>query len=320
MTVIYSTSEQDLSDAARRIREGALIAFPTETVYGLGANACDGEALARLYAAKGRPRFNPLILHAASTDALEPYVHFSDQAIALAKRFWPGPLTIVLPQQAETPVSKLASAGLPTAAVRVPSSETARELLFHAKTPVAAPSANVSGGLSPTKPSHVLAGLNGKIDGLIEGDDCRVGVESTIIDLSSETPVLLRAGGLPKEDIEKALGQPLTHAHDSFEDDKARPSPGLLNSHYAPKATLRLNATSPQNGETLLGFGTVTGASMNLSASSDLVEAAANLFAMLHEMDALGVDAIAVSPIPTDGLGAAINDRLNRASAPRSSE
>lgn len=321
MMQIFSTEQEDIKAAAKIIADGGLLAFPTETVYGLGANACDSDALARLYAAKGRPRFNPLIVHAASIEALEAHVAFSEDAKTLADRFWPGPLTMVLPRLEDTRLSPLVSAGLPSAAVRIPASETARKLLSLLKDPVAAPSANRSGQLSPTMPAHVLSELHDKIHGLIEAGSCAIGVESTIISLTEETPVLLRAGGLARSALEEALGKEIASPHQNMDgvesNTEARPAPGLLQSHYAPRALVRLNAKAAQEGETLLGFGEVSGASLNLSLNGDLLEAASNLFAMLHELDALGVGAIAVSPIPENGLGEAINDRLRRAAAPR---
>ncbi|AWZ22417.1 Sua5/YciO/YrdC family protein [Roseovarius sp. TM1035] len=289
---------------------GGLVAFPTETVYGLGADARDDRAVARIFEAKGRPRFNPLIVHVESDDAARRYVTWSDAAEILASAFWPGPLTLVLPLRADAGLSPLVTAELPTLAIRVPEHPVARGLLSTFGGPVAAPSANPSGRISPTTAAHVLAGLSGRIEGVIEGGACAVGVESTIVGLAGE-PCLLRPGGVPVEAIEVALGMPLARhvAGDPLV------APGQLQSHYAPGAPVRLNAQDRRAGELLLGFGAVD-ADMNLSPSGDLIEAAANLFGHLHALDARDAP-IAVSPIPEVGLGRAINDRLRRAAAPR---
>lgn len=289
---------------------GGLVAFPTETVYGLGADARDDRAVARIFEAKGRPRFNPLIVHVESVDAARRYVTWSDAAEILASAFWPGPLTLVLPLRADAGLSPLVTAELPTLAIRVPEHPVAHGLLSTFGGPVAAPSANPSGRISPTTAAHVLAGLSGRIEAVIEGGACAVGVESTIVGLAGE-PCLLRPGGVPVEAIEAALGMPLARhvAGDPLV------APGQLQSHYAPGAPVRLNAQDRRAGELLLGFGAVD-ADMNLSPSGDLIEAAANLFGHLHALDARDAP-IAVSPIPEVGLGRAINDRLRRAAAPR---
>ena len=302
--------EAGLSRAAQLLTNGALVAFPTETVYGLGADARQGEAVAAIYAAKGRPSFNPLIVHVADVTAAKSYAEWSPQAAALAAAFWPGPLTLVLPLCAGHGLSSLVTAGLPSVGIRVPEHPVARALLTIFGGPVAAPSANPSGRISPTTAAHVLAGLDGRIAAVVEGGGCNVGVESTIIGLKEGSAVLLRSGGIPTEDIEAVLSRPLQHA-----DDSKITAPGQMTSHYAPQGDVRLNATQARAGEHMLGFGSVAG-DLNLSASADLTEAAANLFGHLHQLDALG-GPIAVAPIPMKGLGRAINDRLTRAAAPR---
>ena len=275
------------------LRAGGRVAFPTETVYGLGADARDGAAVAGIYAAKGRPSFNPLIAHVADIATARRYVHWSDLADRVAQAFWPGPLTLVLPLREDAGISPLVTAGLSTLAVRVPAHPLAQELLRAFDGPLAAPSANPSGRISPTLPDHVLAGLDGEIEAVLMGGASEVGVESTILWLAP-APVLLRPGGLPAE---------------------APSAPGQLLSHYAPEAGLRMDATEARAGEVLLGFGPVSGA-MSLSESGDLHEAAARLFGALHALDGQA-SVIAVAPIPEVGLGRAINDRLRRAAAPR---
>ena len=297
--------------AAGILREGGLVAFGTETVYGLGADARNDTAVAGIYAAKGRPSFNPLIVHLPNLAAAEKYCHFNDAARALAGAFWPGALTLVLPLRADAGISKLVTAGLDTLAVRVPDHAVAQGFLNEFGGPVAAPSANPSGRISPTTADHVIAGLTGKIDAVIDGGACGVGVESTIVSCVG-APAILRAGGVPTETISACLGRPVAQP-----DDPDTPqSPGQLASHYAPKGHVRLNATQIDPEEVLLGFGDVD-AALNLSLAGDLNEAAAHLFDYLHKLDAMGVNRIAVSPIPDYGLGRAINDRLNRAAAPR---
>ncbi|MBM2291894.1 threonylcarbamoyl-AMP synthase [Sulfitobacter pseudonitzschiae] len=298
-----------IARAAALLAEGAQVAFPTETVYGLGADARNGQAVAGIYAAKGRPSFNPLIVHVPDVDAARALVEWTDTADRLASAFWPGALTLVLPLARGHGLSSLVTAGLETVAVRVPHHPTAQALLHAAQMPVAAPSANVSGRISPTTAQHVLDGLSGRIAAVLDDGPCPVGVESTILSLAG-LPTLLRPGGLPAEAIEAALGTPV-----SRDAGDAITAPGQLASHYAPGAPVRLNATSAQAGEVLLGFGKVTG-DMTLSASGDLAEAAATLFDALHRLDRTGKP-IAVAPIPQTGLGAAINDRLKRAAAPR---
>jgi L-threonylcarbamoyladenylate synthase len=311
-TRIFTDDDAGLVNAAGVLSLGGLVAFPTETVYGLGVDARNSDAVARLYQAKGRPSFNPLIVHVASLEIAEKYVVFDDTARALAQAFWPGALTLVLPLRSDAGISPLVTAGLETLAVRVPDHPVAHGLMEAFGGPIAAPSANPSGQVSATKFTHVQGQMTGRIDGIVDGGDCGVGLESTII-ATRPLPTLLRSGGLPTEAIEAALGETLALAGET-----AVPlSPGQLASHYAPKGTVRLNAIGVEVGETLLGFGAVE-AALNLSPTGDLVEAAANLFDALHELNALGADKIAVSPIPDHGLGRAINDRLRRAAAPRS--
>ena len=306
-----------IARAAAILARGGLVALPTETVYGLGADARQGHAVAGIFAAKGRPRFNPLIVHVASAAAARRHVEWPARAEVLASAFWPGPLTLVLPLRADAGLSPLVTAGLDTLAIRVPAHPLARQLLAAFDGPVAAPSANPSGRISPTTAAHVLAGLDGRIDAVLDGGPCPVGVESTIVGLAGP-PVLLRPGGLPAEAVEAALGAPLAMPQSAGAGPAAQAptAPGQLASHYAPAAALRLNARAPRDGEVTLGFG--PGAcDLNLSETGDLTEAAANLFGHLHRLDAAGARAIAVAPIPDRGLGRAINDRLARAAAPR---
>ncbi len=315
-TRVMKAQAQTIEAAAACLAAGGLVAFPTETVYGLGADARHGEAIARLYAAKGRPRFNPLIAHVADAAAARRLGRFDAAAEKLAAAFWPGPLTLVLPKQSDGGVADLALAGLDSVAVRVPAHPVARALLAAFKGPVVAPSANRSGHVSPTSATHVLTDLRGRIDMVIDAGPCAVGVESTIIGLIGE-PTLLRPGGLPREQIERVLGQPLALAPAA---DDAPLAPGMLSSHYAPKTRLRLNADEPHVGEALLAFGPTPPAAsitLNLSPRGDLIEAAANLFSHLRALDASGAGGIAVMKVPNEGLGEAINDRLQRAAAPK---
>jgi L-threonylcarbamoyladenylate synthase len=311
-TEVFLAYDAGLTSAAGVLSQGGLVAFPTETVYGLGVDARDSNAVARLYQAKGRPSFNPLIVHVASLDLAEKLVVFDGTARALAQAFWPGALTLVLPLRPDAGISPLVTAGLETLAVRVPDHPVAQGLMAAFDGPIAAPSANPSGEVSATKFAHVKSQMTGRIDGIVDGGDCGVGLESTIV-ATKPAATLLRAGGLPVEALEAALGDKLAFAGETA----APSSPGQLASHYAPKGTVRLNAVDVEAGETLLGFGAVD-AAINLSPSGDLVEAAARLFDALHQLNALGVEKIAVSPIPDHGLGRAINDRLRRAAAPRS--
>lgn len=311
MTALHLKPDHDgLMQAGDLLRAGKCVAFPTETVYGLGADARNDTAVAQIYAAKGRPSFNPLIVHVSDLAAAEMLCVFNDAARRLAATFWPGALTLVLPMRADAGISKLVSAGLQTLAVRVPDHPVGQGVLQAFGGPVAAPSANPSGKISPTTAAHVHAGLGHKIAAVVDGGACNVGVESTIVGCV-DRPTLLRAGGIPTEAINACLGTSL-QSHD----DTTINAPGQLRSHYAPSGHVRLNATTVQNNEILLGFGPVD-ATLNLSPDGNLLEAAANLFAYLHQLDVLGATHIAVSPIPNHGLGAAINDRLNRAAAPR---
>ena len=317
-TRVLKADPASIATAATALRQGGLVAFPTETVYGLGADACHGEAIARLYAAKGRPAFNPLIAHVADVAAARRLAVFDAAAEKLAAAFWPGPLTLVLPKRPDCPVAALALAGLDSIAIRVPSHKTARALLAAFGGPVVAPSANRSGHVSPTTPAHVLADLRGRIDLILDDGPCAVGVESTIVGLLGE-PAMLRPGGLPREEIERVLGQALVMPSPGETDD-APLAPGMLASHYAPTARVRLDATTPRQGEALLAFGAAPpfdGTTLNLSPRGDLIEAAANLFSHLRALDAAGATTIAVMPVPHDGLGDAINDRLARAAAPK---
>jgi L-threonylcarbamoyladenylate synthase len=311
-------TDEGLSRAAAILRAGGLVAMPTETVYGLAGDAMNGAAVAQIFAAKARPTFNPLIAHVPDLDAARALAEFDSRAEALARAFWPGPLTLVLPLRAGAALSPLVTAGLGSVALRVPAHPLARALLAAFGGAVAAPSANPSGRISATRAAHVRAGLGARVDAILDGGPCAVGVESTILSLLGPVPVLLRPGGLAAEAIAERLGVPLTTApHDAGETPVA---PGQLASHYAPQAVLRLNATTPRPGEVWLGFGPAcAGADLNLSPRGDPVEAAANLFHMLRQADALaGSDGhIAAAPVPATGLGLAINDRLARAAAPR---
>jgi len=315
-TRVLPPNHDAIAAAARCLKSGGLVAFPTETVYGLGADAGNGEAIARLYAAKGRPTFNPLIAHVASVEAARKLARFDADAEKLAAAFWPGPLTLVLPKRSDCPVADLALAGLDSVALRVPAHSLAQALLAAFDGPIVAPSANRSGHVSPTSAAHVLADLRGRIDMVIDGGPCAVGVESTIVACLGG-PSLLRPGGVARADIERVLGRPLALAAAS---DEAPLAPGMLSSHYAPKAKLRLDADAPHAGEALLAFGPSAPASamtLNLSPRGDLIEAAANLFSHLRALDASGAAGIAVMKVPHEGLGEAINDRLARAAAPR---
>ena len=304
-----------IADAARILRAGRLVAFPTETVYGLGANAEDGEAVARLFEAKGRPRINPLIVHVGSQSEAELLAEFTEPAKTLATRFWPGPLTLVLRRRVTARLSLLVSAGLDTIAVRVPSHWVSTRLLSEAHIPIAAPSANISGHVSPTTAEHVAAEFGRRVDLILDGGKSTLGLESTVVAFETDKPALLRPGAVTRSEIESVVG-PLAESRD----ERLR-SPGQMPSHYAPRARLRLNANDLRAGEALLAFGEPFRANppicLNLSLSGELREAAANLFAMLRLLDASGVETIAVMPIPNNDLGEAINDRLARAAAPR---
>ena len=301
----------EIAPAAEALLAGDLVAFPTETVYGLGGDATRDETVAAIFAAKGRPKFNPLILHVTDFSEAAKFGNISGGLRTLAEAFWPGPLTLVAPLREDAGVSPLASAGLDTIALRVPAHPLARELLGVVMAPLAAPSANPSGKVSPTTAEHVLSGLTGRIAGVLDGGPCPVGLESTIVGMDGDTPVLLRPGGVATEDLAETLGRPLA-AHKGGIN-----APGQLSSHYAPDAPVRLNVAAPDAGEAYIGFGDSPAGDINLSPSGDLIEAAANLFAALRDIDRYEKP-IAVAPIPETGLGAAINDRLRRAAAPRS--
>ncbi len=299
--------------AGETIRSGGLVGFPTETVYGLGGDACNGDAVAAIFAAKGRPSFNPLIIHVASLAAAETLVVFDDRARRLARNFWPGALTLVLPRKADCPVSLLAGAGLDTLAIRVPAHPLALALIEAADRPIAAPSANRSGSVSPTTAQHVADSMGKNVDIVLDGGPCSIGLESTVLDLCGGRPAILRPGGVTELEIVAVIGplRPVT-------DRTAAPrSPGQMESHYATGAPLRLNATGARPGEALLAFGPVPPGNSapleNLSPTGNLREAAANLFSMMRRLDARSPDGIAVMPVPMEGLGAAINDRLRRA-------
>ncbi len=310
---ILAPTPGNLAEAARILRRGGLAAFPTETVYGLGADAANGDAVAAIFEAKGRPRFNPLIVHVPDTAAAQRLARFDDRALALAEAFWPGPLTLVLPRTEDCMASALVSAGLDTIAVRAPHHLLAQDLLRAAATPLAAPSANASGRASPTTAQHVAESLGGRAGMILDGGPCPIGIESTVVGLYADEALLLRPGGVTRAELEAVVG-PLGAAPET----ETPRSPGLLQRHYAPGRPLRLGAASAAPGEALLAFGpgTPQGAAVrNLSRQGDLREAAANFFAMLHELDRPEFSAIAVMPIPDEGLGAAINDRLRRAAA-----
>lgn len=309
-----------INEAAQLLRDGALVAFATETVYGLGADATNGRAVAAIFEAKGRPRFNPLIVHVPDLAAAQKIAQFSDEARLLAEAFWPGPLTLVLTRKPDAGISDLVSAGLDSIALRVPDNATAQALLRATGRPLAAPSANRSGRISPTRADHVAEDLGERVGMILDGGPTSHGLESTVLDVTRPGAVtLLRPGAVPREVIEAVLGSKLSSG--PVNDDLHPSSPGQLASHYAPNAAMRLDAINVRPGEALLAFGgevpQTSGPSINLSPAGDLVEAAAGLFAALRELDRSGAATIAVMPFPHDGLGEAINDRLRRAAAPR---
>jgi L-threonylcarbamoyladenylate synthase len=313
-TRVLKPTDAALYEAAATLAAGELVAFPTETVYGLGGDATSDTAVARIFEAKARPSFNPLISHVPDIDAAFALGNFDARARAVAEAFWPGPMTLVVRRLENCPISLLASAGLDTIAIRVPAHPLATELLRAVGRPIAAPSANPSGRVSPTTAKHVLAGLAGKVSIILDGGPCSVGLESTVLDLSGNVPSILRPGAVTAEMLAPLLGSVTTA------DAGAKiASPGMLESHYAPVLPVRLNAEAAKDGELFLGFGEVSGpaGSENLSASGDLTEAAARLFALLRALDRPDATGIAVAPIPEVGLGIAINDRLRRAAAPR---
>jgi L-threonylcarbamoyladenylate synthase len=306
----------DISKAARILRGGGTVAFPTETVYGLGADATNDVAVAKIFAAKQRPQFNPLISHVADSESAFRLGHFSSDAQKLAEAFWPGPLTLVVERQKVCPVSLLCSAGLSSIALRVPNHRIALELLLEADRPIAAPSANPSGRISPTTAEHVHKLLGDRVEMILDGGPCTVGVESSVVSFIDGGALLLRTGGVSRSALENILGKKIATPTHSI---AKHHSPGQLESHYAPKARLRLDATEPSDGEVYLGFGSYQNGPYTLSAEGNLEEAAANLFKHLHTIDDSLPERIAVAPIPMTGLGEAINDRLRRAAAPRPS-
>ncbi len=312
MTKILAADDYNISEAAELIKSGGLVAFPTETVYGLGANVFDAKAVAGIFAAKGRPAFNPLISHIAEPGALADYAIADERALFLAQKFWPGPLTFVLPRKDENPALDLVCAGLKTMTVRCPRHPVALELIRKSGVPIAAPSANRSQTISPTTAAAVLESLGERIDLILDGGPCAVGVESTIVDLTTKQAVLLRAGGVTKEELEAALGETVLISDGN--PDKPT-SPGQLLKHYAPAKKLRINATVREDGELFIGFGAgYDWAEMNLSPTGDLCEAAANLFAFMRLADKDERFArMAMAPIPMVGMGLAINDRIKRA-------
>ena len=314
-TRVTAATEGGIAEAARLLREGRLVAFPTETVYGLGASAKDEIAVASVFEAKGRPKFNPLIVHTSTLGDAETYASFNPIARQLAEAFWPGALTLVLPRREGSRLSLLASAGLDTVAVRSPNHPVARALLKILDLPIAAPSANRAGSVSPTTADHVVRDLYGRVDLILDAGPCPLGIESTIVGFEGERPVLYRPGAITRDAIEDIAGPLSEPTSDGVH------APGMLASHYAPRARLRLNIHELRAGEALLAFGPSVPTSpnpiCNLSPRGDLSEAAANLFAMLRQLDQSGVTTIAVMRVPERGLGEAINDRLRRAAAPR---
>ena len=310
-TKIFNTSKPDLLKASGLIKTGGTLAFPTETVYGLGADATNNLAVAKIFQAKGRPSFNPLIIHCYSIDQIQTFARWSSEAQTVAEKFWPGPLTMVLPVLPNGKIASLALAGLRTVAVRIPEHSVAQSILKLANTPIAAPSANPSGSVSATKAEHVISKLNGKIEGIISGGSSEIGLESTIISFLPD-PSVLRLGAIDQTDISEILSLDLKKKTTQEEIS----APGQLSSHYAPKGSIRLNSKVFKNNEVSLGFGKVS-CDLNLSRTENLIEAAANLFDCLHKLDEMGAEKIAVSPIPEEGIGIAINDRLKRAAAPR---
>lgn len=326
MTKISAANSKSIAEAASVLQAGGLVGMPTETVYGLAANACDGQAVAKIFEAKGRPSFNPLIVHVCDVrDALE-FAQMNDYDQILAQKFWPGPLTMILKRKDPCALSDLVSAGLPTVAVRVPAHKTARALIKACGFPIAAPSANKSGSLSPTTPAHVVQGLGARVDMVLADGACAVGLESTVVDCTGDVPYILRPGGITAEEISEALGMDVTYDLGDHGDDVK--SPGQLLKHYAPNVPVRLNAVDVEQGEALLSFGSIkfmgikgAGAASDLpddmirhlSKEGDLYEAAANLFAMMRALDKPDHRGIAVMNIPDTGIGVAINDRLKRA-------
>lgn len=311
MKNIYPYNEDNIIKAAQTILDGGLVAFPTETVYGLGANVYNAKAVASIFEAKSRPSFNPLISHIAEIDFLKEYAKTDERVFALANKFWPGPLTFVLPRIDNNPALDLACAGLKTVTVRMPNHKVALELIKKSGVPIVAPSANKSQTISPTTAQHVYESLGHKVNMILDGGQCKVGVESTIIDLTGSDVVMLRAGGIAKEDLEEFLNQKVLISHGN---PNLPSSPGQMLKHYAPSHEFRINANYKEDDEFLIGFGNVKDADINLSPTANLCEAAANLFAYMRIADSQDkYKKIAMSPIPETGLGLAINDRIRRA-------
>ncbi|TPD57960.1 threonylcarbamoyl-AMP synthase [Emcibacter nanhaiensis] len=318
---VFSANSVNYTLAAKYLRQGKLVSFPTETVYGLGADACNGEAVATIFATKNRPNFNPLIVHVPDLETAENYVFLDETSRRLAEKFWPGPFTLVLPRKEDCPLSPLVSAGLDTVAIRVPRHHMARELLQTFGGAIAAPSANKSGRVSPTTAEHVAREFTPEeVPLILDGGPCEEGLESTIVQVSGQEVLLLRPGTVTPREIELVAGLPVRLVKNA--DNPV--APGQLKSHYAPRARLRLNATHAEPGEALLAFGRAVPKdgviTRNLSPNGSLTEAAASLFSLMRELDELGIARIAVMPIPMQGLGLAINDRLERAAAPRPDE
>ena len=326
MASILALNPDSILMAATVLKEGGLIGMPTETVYGLAANACDGQAVAKIFEAKGRPKFNPLIVHVSDLEEVEQFAELKEQDQIIAQKFWPGPLTLILKRKEGGYLSELVSAGLPTVAVRIPAHKGARDLIQACGFPLAAPSANKSGTLSPTTAVHVAQGLGDKVELILADGSCTVGLESTVVDCTGDTPYILRPGAITAEEISEVLGIDLRH--DLGEDQQDIKSPGQLLKHYAPSIPVRLNAIDLEEGEALLSFGSTkfmgvkngTAADdlpddmvRHLSKNEDLYEAASNLFAMLRELDKPAHKGIAIMNIPDQGIGIAINDRLKRA-------
>lgn len=329
MTRILALNNQSIAEAASILKGGGLVGMPTETVYGLAANACDGVAVAKIFTAKGRPQFNPLIVHVNDIDAVTEFAHMSVQDEVIAQKFWPGALTLILKRKENCALSDLVSAGLPTVAVRISSHDGARALIKACGFPVAAPSANKSGSISPTTPAHVAQSLGDAVDLILADGACAVGLESTVVDCTGDRPYILRPGGVTADDLSEALGEDVSYSLGEEKGESVK-SPGQLLKHYAPSITVRLNAIDLEEGEALLSFGSIKfmgvkdggGASdlpddsvQHLSKDGDLYEAAANLFAMMRALDKPEHKAIAVMNIPDKGIGVAINDRLRRAAS-----
>ncbi len=311
MSNIYNISAENITKAADVIKNGGLVAFPTETVYGLGANVYLSNAVARIFSAKQRPKFDPLISHIADINFLPEYAQTDDRAMNIARHFWPGPLTLILKRKDSNPAIDLACSGLPNIAVRMPSHPVALQLIKESGVPIVAPSANKFKSISPTTAYHVQESLGDKVDMILDGGQCAVGVESTIIDVTGKQVVMLRAGGTTLEALEDFLNEQVLISHG----DPNQPSaPGQLLKHYAPSKPLRINAASRQKGEFYIGFGDVSASDINLSPTGNLEEAASRLFAFLRFADRQpGYTGICMSPIPKKGLGLAINDRIQRA-------